>query len=160
MFRRIRAGDDAAIAKIIRDNLEASKLDIPGTVYFDDTLDHLSQFYLANPKTRFYYIGEEEGRVFAGVGLAECPYYENCAELQKLYLADWAKGKGLGYRLMELIEAKAIELGYHSLYLETHTNLEIAMHLYERCGYELIEKPEAIVHSAMNRFYRKELKEE
>ncbi len=34
-YRKITAADDAAIAKIIRENLEKQHLDIPGTAYFD-----------------------------------------------------------------------------------------------------------------------------
>ena len=33
---------DAAVADLIRTNLKAHHLDIPGTVYFDDGLDHIS----------------------------------------------------------------------------------------------------------------------
>lgn len=36
-------------------------------------------------------------------------------------------------------------------------NLKAAIHLYEKCGYKLIEKPKEVVHSSMNRFYLKEL---
>ena len=38
----ITEDDDAAIAAIIRANLERYHLDIPGTAYFDPELDHLS----------------------------------------------------------------------------------------------------------------------
>lgn len=36
---------DAALADLIRTNLKAYHLDIPGTVYFDEGPDHLSEFY-------------------------------------------------------------------------------------------------------------------
>ena len=45
-YREICKADDAALADIIRSNLKANKLDVPGTAYFDDNLDHLSDFYL------------------------------------------------------------------------------------------------------------------
>ena len=48
-------------------------------------------------------------------------------------------------------------MGYKKLYLETHTNLEAAIHIYEKCGYEEIDKPAGVVHATMNRFYIKEL---
>lgn len=41
LFREIEKADDERLARIIRDNLEAYHLDIPGTAYFDDSLDHL-----------------------------------------------------------------------------------------------------------------------
>ena len=93
------------------------------------------------------------------MGLAECEAFSDpaCCELQKLYLADEAKGQGISYELMQRIEEKARETGYKRMYLETHTNLQAAIHLYERCGYRETERPEGVVHSTMNRFYIKEL---
>ena len=61
------------------------------------------------------------------------------------------------YRLMEKIESEAVKRGYTAMYLETHSNLEAAMHLYERAGYELIDRPESVVHTTMDRFYYKQL---
>ena len=55
------------------------------------------------------------------------------------------------------IEAQAKAMGYRRIYLETHTNLEAAMHEYERSGYRRIERPASVVHSTMDRFYLKEL---
>ena len=88
-IRPITPGDDAAIAKIIRQNLKAYHLDIPGTAYFDPELDSLSGFYGAIPQNRGYFVVENgEGTVIGGVGIAEFPGLDNCAELQKLYLSD------------------------------------------------------------------------
>ena len=59
--------------------------------------------------------------------------------------------------MVDHIERAALEMGYRQIYLETHTNLEAAVRLYERCGYHEIPKPEFVIHSTMNRFYLKEL---
>lgn len=146
---------DAAVAGLIRTSLKAHHLDIPGTVYFDEGLDHLSEFY-SHPH-RDYYVLIEEECVIGGIGLAEFDGFEACAELQKLYLADSAKGRGLGYEMIRFIEEKAREQGYKRMYLETHTNLAAAIHIYKKSGYREIEKPSSVVHGAMNRFYLKEL---
>ena len=58
---------------------------------------------------------------------------------------------------MKKVESAARELGYKRIYLETHNNLKAAIHLYEKCGYKEIERPAAVVHSTMNRFFLKEL---
>ena len=156
--REIKPADDLILAGIIRDNLKAHALDIPGTVYFDDNLNHLSDFYQAEGKRRFYYILlDNADEIIGGVGLAEFEPFEDCAELQKLYLTDKAKGHGLGYELIRLIEKKATELGYKRMYLETHDNLQAAIHEYEKSGFQEIEKPDAVVHATMNRFFYKEL---
>ncbi len=147
---------DADIARLIRSNLKACHLDIPGTAYFDEGLDHLSDFY-AEPG-RAYYALLDGGVVIGGIGMAEFDGFESCAELQKLYLDDSAKGHGLGYRMIAHIEECARQMGYESMYLETHTNLQAALHIYERSGYRAIPRPESVVHSTMNRFFFKDLK--
>lgn len=58
---------------------------------------------------------------------------------------------------MSLAEEFARKAGYKLLYLETHTNLATAVKMYEKLGFREIEKPKAVVHSTMNRFYIKEL---
>ena len=157
-FRLIKPEDNAALAVLIRANLKARGLDIPGTVYFDSILDHLSVYYLADPERQAYYVQvDDEGRVVGGIGLAPFEGFENCAELQKLYLDDSVKGHGYGYDLIRLVEEKARGLGYSRMYLETHENLQAAIHIYERSGYRLIDKPDCVVHSAMTHFYLKEL---
>ena len=161
IIRRIRPCDDPAIAAIIRANLERAHLDIPGTAYFDPELDHLSQYYQISPGQRAYFILEDDkGQVAGGVGLAEFGGIEKCAELQKLYLADAWKGRGYGKRLMETVLGFARSAGYERVYLETHTNLQMALCLYEKFGFRQIERPKAAVHSTMDRFYLKELREE
>ena len=150
--------DDAAIAGIIRENLEKYHLDIPGTAYFDPELDHLSGYYNSRPEQRAYFIlTDESGRVIGGAGVAEFPGIVDCAEVQKLYVADGWKGRGYGRLLMKTIEEYARGAGFRRLYLETHSNLDVAMHMYEKCGFHLIGRPETVVHSTMDRFYMKEL---
>ncbi|MCI9595530.1 MAG: GNAT family N-acetyltransferase [Lachnospiraceae bacterium] len=157
--RPIMESDDSLIAEIIRANLEKFHLDIPGTVYFDPELDHLSAFYRAKPEKRGYFIAlDDKGQVIGGVGIAEFCGFDCCAELQKIYLTDTAKGKGMGKYLMQLAEDFARNIGYQRLYLETHTNLETAIRMYEKNGFRQIDKPEAVLHNTMNRFYIKELK--
>ncbi len=149
---------DAALADMIRTNLKKYSLDIPGTAYFDDNLNHLSEYYLADPDKRYYYVATDDNEdVIGGIGLAEIDLFEDCCELQKLYIKESAKGMGLSYKLVSMIEDKARGLGYKRMYLETHDNLPIAIHVYEKTGYSEIEKPAGIVHATMNRFFIKEL---
>ena len=131
--RPITDADDSLIAEIIRTNLKKFHLDIPGTVYFDPELDHLSRYYRSLPDKRGYFIAtDEKGQVIGGVG-------------------------GIGRYLIQIAEDFAGKAGYKRLYLETHTNLETAIRLYKRNGFRQIDKPEAVVHSTMNQFYIKEL---
>ncbi len=159
-FNKITPGDDKKLSDIARYNLKKHNLDIPGTAYYDENLNHLSSFYLDDAAKRFYcVVRDDNDNVIGGIGLAELDFFENCAELQKLYLTDSAKGSGIGYKLISLTEDKARELGYKRIYLETHTNLAAAIHIYEKCGYKEINKPAEVVHATMNKFYIKELYE-
>ena len=154
-YRKLTEQYDKAIAEIIRSNLEKHDLNIPGTVYFDEELDHLSVFY--DNSGRAYDVLIENGMVIGGIGYAEFDGFENCCEMQKLYLIESAKGRGIGYDLIYHMEEEAKTAGYGRVYLETHTRLEAAIHLYEKCGYREIERPESVIHSTMNRFFLKEL---
>lgn len=157
-IRPITESDDSLIAEIIRTNLKKFHLDIPGTVYFDPELDHLSEYYNMLPGKRCYFIVTgQEGQILGGCGITEFDGFDNCAELQKLYLTDAAKGKGISKYLVQIVEDFAKKAGYKRLYLETHTNLAIAIHLYEKVGFRQIDRPESVQHSTMNRFYLKEL---
>ncbi|MCR4947010.1 MAG: GNAT family N-acetyltransferase [Lachnospiraceae bacterium] len=156
-YKLISPEYDAAVAHIIRRNLEAYGLNIQGTAYYDEALDHLSEYY-EHPE-RAYYVLTDEGEVIGGVGFGECAFFDKCCELQKLYLKDSVKGRGLGYGMLDFIEERAAEKGYRRIYLETHHVLKTAIHVYERRGYLRIERPDSVVHSTMDRFFIKELRE-
>ncbi len=156
-IRPITALDDENMGTVARENLKAFGLDIPGTAYFDPEIMHLSEFYGAEPELRTYFVAlDKDGTLLGGGGLAEFEQLEDTAELQKLYLSDAAKGHGLGTRLVQCIEDRARELGYKHLYLETHSVLQAAIHLYEKLGYRAIE-PACANHTTMDHFYIKDL---
>ena len=156
-IRRIIPEDNSDMANLVRYNLKNHALDIPGTAYFDPSLDNLCAFYSESEKRGYYVLTDENDKVLGGVGFAEFEVFEGCAELQKLYLDDSVKGKGIGYAMMEFIESKVKEAGYNKAYLETHSNLKVAIHLYEKIGYERIERPCDVAHGAMDYFFLKKL---
>ena len=155
-IREITAADDAAVAKLVRDNLEKVGLDIPGTAYYDPGLDHLSAQY-GTDTSRYYVMTEEDGSVIGGIGFGAFAAAEGTAELQKLYLDDAAKGRGLGYRLVSYVEKQMRKAGFTRSYLETHDKLPAAIHIYEKSGYREIPRPEEVGHSTMTRFFVKDL---
>ena len=156
-IRKLTCKDNAELAEIIRYNLKNHGLDIPGTVYFDPGLDSLSDYYSNSPKRGYYVMVDENDRVIGGIGFDEFPQFQDCAELQKLYLADSVKGRGFGYRLISFIEDKMSEAGYKFSYLETHSNLKAAIHIYGKSGYSKIDRPEGVVHGAMTDFFFKDI---
>lgn len=154
----IQREDDPAMAAIVRNSLASYHLDIPGTAYFDPELDHLSQFYGEQPEQRGYFVLKDEaGQVLGGCGFAEFRGFADCAELQKLYLTKAARGRGLGRLLLTTVQERAHQAGYQLLYLETHSALREAICLYEKLGFQRIEKPQGVLHSTMDLFYLKRL---
>ena len=95
--------------------------------------------------------------MIGGIGLAECGILPDCCELQKLYLCDAAKGRGLGYEMVAFLEEQARRMGYRRVYLETHSVLRAAIRVYEKSGYAAIPRPASVIHGTMDRFYQKEL---
>ena len=155
-YREMTEADNEVVAALVRDNLKQFGLDIPGTAYFDDGLDRLSDFY-GSKERRYFVLEDYAGNVIGGIGFAGFGLMKDTAELQKLYLKDSAKGSGLGYELVGFIEEKMREAGYKQSYLETHDNLQAAIHIYEKCGYKEVERPKEVIHSTMNRFFLKAL---
>ena len=117
------------------------------------------EFYAADPASRHYFVVTNElGTLLGGGGLAAYDSEGKIAELQKFYLSDAAKGQRLSYPLLAKIEAKAVELGYRQLYLESHHSLEAALHVYQKAGYRALCQPLlAAQHTTMDRFYVKTL---
>lgn len=157
-IRKIRNTDNPFMAVIIRKNLEKYHLDIPGTAYFDTNVDHLSDYYDARNTTSSYFvIVDENNQVLGGVGFEKFACISDCAELQKIYLQDSAKGKGYGKQLLVHVEKAAQAMGFSKIYLETHSNLQEAIQLYQHYGYQEIPKPDFVVHTTMDRFFLKEM---
>ena len=156
-IRPITAADDPFIAKIIRTNFEQYHLTIPGTAYFDPELDHLRAFYSAKPDRGYFVAVGENGTGRGCCGFAETAVFDRCAELQKLYLSDAAKVKRVGRRLSETVEQAARGAGYETLYIETHSKFDAAIRLYEKLGFQQIDKPQGVQHGAMDHFYLKSL---
>ena len=69
-YRESEPSDDARVAEIARYNLKKFHLDLPGTVYFDPELDHLSTFYSEKPDKRRYFVAlGKDGQVIGGAGV-------------------------------------------------------------------------------------------
>ncbi len=156
-IRDMMARDNESVAFLVRYNLKKHGLDIPGTVYFDSVVDNLYEYYSASDKRGYYVLVDDNDTVLGGIGLDDFSQFKDCAELQKLYLSDSVKGNGLGYELINYVEKKMIEKGYKYSYLETHDNLKAAIHIYEKSGYLRIDKPDSVMHGAMNVFFYKSL---
>jgi GNAT superfamily N-acetyltransferase len=60
------------------------------------------------------------------------------AELKRMYVSPLVRGRGLGRRLLEALEAEAQKLGVRRLVLETGVRQTAALALYRAAGFETI----------------------
>lgn len=113
---------------------------MPGTVYTDPTTDKL--FELFQTEKSAYWVAEQNGELLGGCGIfptAGLP--EGCAELVKFYLSPHARGEGIGRLLMQVSNNTARSLGYKQLYLESFPQLESAVSIYLKQGFEYLDAP-------------------
>lgn len=74
------------------------------------------------------------GEIVGTIGLY--PVSKSSCELRKMYLAESVRGHGHGQRLLDHALARAKELGFTRVTLETANVLQTAIALYERCGFK------------------------
>jgi putative acetyltransferase len=139
-IRTIQPSDNAFIAKVIRDTLAEFGANHPGTVYYDETTDHLSDLFSVKGST--YFIAEEDDVILGGVGIfpTEGLPADTC-ELVKMYLVPSARNKGLGGLLINKSLEYAKEAGYKQVYLESMPELQKALSVYEKFGFEYLTGP-------------------
>lgn len=141
MIRPIGSADNVAIAHIIRRSLEEFGANRPGTVYFDDSTDHLFELFQSTPRSA-YFIAEKEGTILGGAGIFPTDGLpEGTCELVKMYLSPAARGMGLGRQMISRCIEVAAEKGFTSIYLETMPELKKAVSVYEKFGFSYLPGP-------------------
>ncbi len=73
----------------------------------------------------------------AGCGALR-PMAPGVAEVKRVFVSEAFRGKRIAWRIMERLEKKAQEMGYHTLRLETGKLQLEAIALYQKMGYHLI----------------------
>ena len=138
-IRAILQRDNTWIAAIIRKALEEFGTAKLGTVYFDETTDHLHQVFKRERSA--YFIAEEGNKILGGAGIFPTKGLPpHTCELVKMYLSKEARGKGLGKTLLEICISKAKKLRYKQMYLESMPELTTAISMYNNSGFKNIEK--------------------
>lgn len=141
LIRPIELKDNTPIANIIRKSLEEFGANHPGTVYYDDSTDHLFELFQSTPKS-VYFIAEKEAVILGGAGIfpTEGLPLDTC-ELVKMYLSPAARGLGLGRMMISKCMEVAVEKGFINMYLETMPELRKAVSVYEKFGFEYLNGP-------------------
>ncbi len=140
LIRKIEPQDNAGIATIIRNTLAEFGANHPGTVYYDEETDHL--FELFQEPSSIYFIAMMNGEIVGGGGIYPTKGLpEDTCELVKMYLLPMARGRGVGKLIIDKCIEKATGLGYKNMYLETMPELQQAIKVYEKFGFNYLDGP-------------------
>lgn len=157
VFREAEKDDNPFLASIIGEAFIEHDAPKHGTVYSDPATDDLYELFRAPGSILWVAL---IGKSVAG----SCGIYptqgleDGCAELVKFYLADTARGKGIGKKLLNKCIESANDLGYKYLYLESLPQFSKAVHIYEQNGFCRLNKPMGISgHTACNIWMQKKL---
>jgi putative acetyltransferase len=139
-IRTIEKKDNAPLAKLIRATLKEFGANHPGTVYYDESTDHLFDVFQI-PRS-VYYVAELNNEVVGGGGIfpTEGLPADTC-ELVKMYIYPHVRGIGLGSLLIQKCIDYAKEAGYNNIYLETMPELQRALKTYEKFGFHYVNHP-------------------
>ena len=139
-IRKVQKSDNKHLADLIRAAFIEYDAPRQGTVFSDPTTDNLYELF-KNEKSVLW-VAENDGEILGCCGIYPTDGLpKGCAELVKFYLLAKARGKGLGTVLMEQSIESAKELEYSEIYIETLPEFDNAVGMYERAGFEQLEKP-------------------
>jgi putative acetyltransferase len=140
-IRPIAPADNKAMANIIRTALTEFGANKPGTVFYDNTTDHLYELFQSAPLSA-YYVAEKNGELIGGAGIFPTEGLPaNTCELVKMYLHKSARGMGLGRYMIDQCILTAKEKGFTQIYLETMPELKKAVSVYEKFGFHYLDGP-------------------
>jgi len=140
IIRKIQSEDNEQIANVIREVFISDAYPKTGTAFADKQLDFMFETY-DKPKS-IYFVAEINGKIVGGAGVSQLDNSEkNICELQKMYFLQEARGKGIGFEMIQKCLAKAKEFGYEKCYLETLPEMLAAQSLYKKVGFEYLCEP-------------------
>jgi putative acetyltransferase len=141
VIRPIAQKDNASIANIIRTSLTEFGANKPGTVFYDESTDHLFELFSNEPKSA-YFIAEINGAIIGGAGIYPTEGLPpTTCELVKMYLSKDARGKGFGRKMINHCLLVAKSKGFDQVYLETMPELKKAVAVYEQFGFGYLNGP-------------------
>ena len=137
VIRPIEEEDNTSIACVLRASVEEHDAPKVGTFYDDPHTDMMFQTF--NIKNAEYWVVECDGVILGGAGFYPTKGLpQEYAELSKFHFKPELRGKGIGKRLLQLIEQRAIKAGYTHMYIVSYHEFGNAVAMYEKCGYKHI----------------------
>jgi putative acetyltransferase len=140
VIRNIEPSDNPFLSRIVKDTLAEFGANHPGTVYYDETTDHLYELF--QKEGSVYFVAILDGTIIGGGGIYPTDgLAADTCELVKMYLLPQARGLGLGRTLIEKCLAFAKAHGYARVYLESMPELRQALKVYAKFGFEYLSGP-------------------
>jgi putative acetyltransferase len=140
VIRPVEPGDDAPLARIIRDCFDEFHLPRVHTVYDDPDTDRQYEIFRGRTDAGLF-VAVVDGRVVGSCGVYPTQGLpEGWCEIVKYYLDSHYRGLGIGRDLMLRALDAARRLGYTTAYLETFHELATAVDYYRRLGFEPLKQ--------------------
>jgi putative acetyltransferase len=140
LIREIQQKDNKAIANVIRTVFISDDYPKTGTAFEDPQLNQMFETY--QQPNSIYFVVQSGNQIVGGAGVSPLQNSdESICELQKMYFLEAARGKGLGFQMIQKCLEKAKEFGYQKCYLETLPEMKNAQKLYLKVGFQYIDSP-------------------
>lgn len=140
-MRLIKKEDNTQAAKIVRAVLAEFGCSGDGFACNDADTDDLYTAYQKTGSSFWVIVNTQTAKIAGGGGFSQLKGTElqdGICELQKFYFLPELRGKGFGKKLFDLAINEAITLGYNYMYIETVPQMQQAISLYHKFGFEFI----------------------
>jgi putative acetyltransferase len=145
-IRPIAMQDDASLGMLVISVLNEFGCVGPGYASSDPELKALSSVYTVSPGEpidRGYWVivDEPSQQILGGAGFSRLKGTsdaEGICELQKVYFHPKLRGLGFGRKIIERCIQEATQGGYSTMYLESVPQMESAVGLYEKLGFQFL----------------------
>jgi putative acetyltransferase len=157
-IRKIEFKDNSAVKELVINTLAEFGAKGPGFASSDAELQDMFQSYQADNKAFYVVVKDQEVLGIGGLAPLDGEEHSGICELRKMYFDPQLRGQGIGKQMIDKCIAKAKEIGFHTMYLETIPEMTAAQGLYKSRGFEYLESPKGnTCHSACQVFMQKKL---
>jgi putative acetyltransferase len=139
-IEKIRPEFDLAICTIIKATGAEFGAIGEGFGPSDLEVSHMSQHYQSVTKS-LYLVALIGDKVVGGCGIASFEKSSVTCELRKLFLQPTSRGLGIGKALTKQCLDFAKSQGFERCYLDTCSNMDVAIKLYENIDFKHLAKP-------------------
>lgn len=140
IIREIEQKDNTQIEQVIRNCFYEYNIPLEGTAYADPETKSMFEAY--QNINDVYYVIARDSNILGGGGVKPLKNFEvEVCEIQKMYFAPEARGKGYGKLMFKKCINAAKLLGYKQIYLESAPQLKAAIHIYESFGFKHLSAP-------------------